>query len=117
MNVVSLYDEKCCLLSNRRKNGLIDWIGYEKSAGFFYRNMKEEGVYKEFFAVRQLICMFPLNFSFRNLAIPPLYAHTWIPLYKWIAKNCYKFFRKKRDDGNCSLKFSQSKSMKIIDIV
>ncbi|MDP4169588.1 MAG: DUF393 domain-containing protein [Bacillota bacterium] len=124
MKIVALYDEKCILCQETKKwckrldwFRRIQWLSlqeYEKEKHdytFSSRELRKElhlilhtgEIYKGFFAVRKMMIQFPATFIFGVACYIPLMKKPGSAMYKWIAKNRYRWMRKKCSDGSCSL--------------
>ncbi|WML47245.1 DUF393 domain-containing protein [Neobacillus sp. PS3-34] len=124
MKMVTLYDENCSLCQEtKRWFQKLDWLQrvkwtslqeYEK--GNYHQSFNKVELRKElhlilpsgrllkgFFAVRKLLIHFPVTFIIGLILYIPLMPVIGVPIYKWIAKNRYRFFRKNCDNGSCSL--------------
>ncbi|MGD6944173.1 thiol-disulfide oxidoreductase DCC family protein [Cytobacillus gottheilii] len=124
MKMTVLYDGTCSLCKeSRRLFEKLDWLDkinwfslqeYEKTNGETGYNQKElrkeihlftgsGKVLKGFYAVRLIMLQCPPAFVPGLLMYFPLVPLIGKPIYKMVAKNRHKFFRRKCDDGSCAL--------------
>ncbi|MEH7389043.1 thiol-disulfide oxidoreductase DCC family protein [Bacillus sp. JJ1474] len=124
MKTIALYDETCSLCKESKqffekidRFHKVSWVSlqeYEKtrhSIPFDKISLRRElhiissggKVRKGYDAIRYLLLLTPpLNLLGLCLYFPAM-SFVGNPLYKWVAKNRHKFFRKKCDNGSCSL--------------
>ncbi|WP_080844346.1 thiol-disulfide oxidoreductase DCC family protein [Cytobacillus gottheilii] len=124
MKMTVLYDGTCSLCKeSKRVFEKLDWRGkaawmslqeYEKISDGTHFNKKElrkeihlitsnGKVVKGYYAVRLIMLQCPPVFVLGLLMYLPLVPLIGNPIYKWVAKNRHKFFRRKCDDGSCAL--------------
>ena len=124
MKILSLYDEKCSLCQTSKKSFMkLDWLhkvrwvslqGYEKDEQSLLLNrsdLRKElhiilpsgRLLKGFYAIRRLLLCFPITFLIGVFLYLPFMPIIGNPVYKWIAKNRYKWLRKNCKGDSCSL--------------
>ncbi|KAB2338904.1 DUF393 domain-containing protein [Cytobacillus depressus] len=124
MKTIALYDETCTLCKESKqffekidRKQKVSWVSlqeYEKSESphsFDKIELRRElhiitargKVYKGFHAVRYLFLLSSQTIVLGYFLYLPGMSLFGNPIYKLIAKNRHKFFRKKCDNGSCSL--------------
>ncbi|RID83299.1 DUF393 domain-containing protein [Mesobacillus zeae] len=119
-----LYDSGCSLcIRTKEMMKKLDWLDrvrwipledYEQkpgALGFRPENLRkeihvitdEEKVVKGFYAIRKLFLLFPPVFFIGALLYLPFVPAAGVPIYKIIAKNRHRFFRKKCTGNSCTL--------------
>lgn len=124
MNMTVLYDGKCSLCKESKRifekldwQQKVTWLSlqeYERTYGetsFSPAELRKEihlitssgKVVKGYNAVRLIMLQSPPVFVLGLIMYLPLVPLIGKPIYKLVAKNRHKFFRKKCDDGSCAL--------------
>ncbi|RHW40824.1 DUF393 domain-containing protein [Neobacillus notoginsengisoli] len=124
MKFVALYDGDCLLCQRSKvKSQKLDWL--EKVNWLSLQEYEREGrkpsfeaadlrrelhllddcgrVYKGFYAMRKLLLQFPLTIIPALLLYVPFASFIGAPVYRWIAKNRFKWMGKECSNGSCSL--------------
>ncbi|TKC15892.1 DUF393 domain-containing protein [Robertmurraya kyonggiensis] len=120
MKIIALYDGKCSLCQRTKRtfqkldwNQKMEWLSLQEYEGsqFSAVDLRRElhiilpngHILKGFDAVRKLLLKSPPTLIvglFLYIPLIPLIGH---PIYRWIAKNRYKFGAKTCTDGSCSI--------------
>lgn len=120
MKMIALYDGKCSLCQRTKRtfqkldwNQKIEWISLQEYEGsqFSALELRRElhiilpngNVLKGFDAVRKLLVKSPPTVLLGLLLYLPFIPLIGHPIYRWIAKNRYKFLKKTCTDGSCSI--------------
>lgn len=123
--IIALYDHHCILCQKSKQWFMsldwfhqIEWISLQKMEeentlpfGITGKDLrrelhvltKEQTLFVGFYAIRKIFLQFPLTYIVGLVLYLPFADKIGVPLYRIIAKNRYRFFRKKCKDGNCSL--------------
>lgn len=121
---MALYDELCSLCQKSKKTfskidyfNRIEWTSLQqfdvKNANF-YSNRKElreqlhvitsrGKILKGFYAIRRIMIQCPVTALIGAVCYVPFVDWIGVKIYRWVARNRYRFFRKKCNDHNCSL--------------
>lgn len=124
MKLIALYDGNCVLCNkSKAQSQKLDWLGrvqwislqeYEKEGrtpAFRAIDLRRElhlidgegRIYKGFFAVRKLLLQFPATFLPALSLYLPFAAKAGVPVYKWVARNRFKWMGEMCESGSCSI--------------
>ncbi|HAQ06959.1 MAG TPA: DUF393 domain-containing protein [Bacillus bacterium] len=124
VKMTALYDKSCRLCKQTRKTlekldwlNKVEWIslqeyeqlneGIKIEAVELRREIhiidKRGNIQKGYYAIRRMFLLFPVTLLLGLIMYIPFSSLIGNPIYKWIANNRHRFFRKKCDDGSCSL--------------
>lgn len=121
MKMIALYDGKCSLCQKTKTtfqkldwNQKIEWISLQEFEGkhFSAVELRRElhiilpngTVLKGFDAVRKILLKSPPTLLVGLLLYIPFIPIIGRPIYRWIAKNRYKFLTDTCAEGSCSIK-------------
>jgi predicted DCC family thiol-disulfide oxidoreductase YuxK len=124
LKIIALYDENCSLCQETKRifTSLdvwkkVNWISlqeYEKldsTLTFNHKELRQElhiilpnqKVLRGYDAVRKLLFISPYTCVAGSILYFPFLRILGQPVYQWVAKNRYKFLKRKCNDGSCSL--------------
>ncbi|WP_141433741.1 thiol-disulfide oxidoreductase DCC family protein [Bacillus sp. 03113] len=124
MKLIVLYDANCSLCKETKNNlkkldlfHKIEWISLQdfenenSSCSFKPSELRKElhvitssgSVKRGFYAIRLLMLFLPVTFFFALVCYLPFASFIGNPVYRWIANNRHRLYKKGCESGSCRL--------------